>query len=238
MATKKKQDPDQYILAFDPGGTTGMCLLRYNSKEVVLSVLAQIEDGHEGYYDNLVGVPAGYATPTTLVSEKWVEHGVKGADRTPLVIEGIQYAFWPDQMNYQTPDMKQLVDDDTLKEIGVWTEGKPHQMDALRHALIYLRNQEHEPTLELLGNDGQTMQQDGDGGGQGNGGGGKDGDGDEEQQHSLAVLMDPPDDEELEEMLATEAEKHYKKERDVDGAFSGYQPDVGEEVTMMIDEDF
>lgn len=243
--TKTQPEPDQYILSFDPGGTTGMCLIRYNKDSLNLSVLAQISDGHMGFYDNLIGVPAGFDTPTTLVSEKWVEHGVKGADRTPLVIEGVQYAFWPDQVIYQTPAMKHDISDELLKEIGVWTEGKPHQMDALRHALIFLRNSMHEPTLKML-NDGAPMPQDGDGEGtpQQAQGGSNEVDPEAEDADGglpayLAVLRDGQEsDEDSEDKLAQMAKDIYDRERDLDGAFAGYEADSGEERKLMIDEDF
>lgn len=258
MSIQKKKTEDKYVLAFDPGGTTGMCLLRVTEKDVYLTVLAQIEDGHMGFYDNLVGVPAGLGTPTTLVSEKWVEHGVKGADRTPLVIEGIQYAFWPDQMIYQTPDMKQMIPDELLKEIGVWTPGQPHQMDALRHALIFLRNSGNEAVQRMLA-DGTPMKQDGDGDddgekcpgcGQSQDQGEHEGQttpagdkiGECQPQHSLSILLPEPEspdyDEDELDGLAAEAAKVYKRERDVDGAFSGFQPDPTAEATVLIDEDF
>ena len=270
--TKTQPEPDQYILSFDPGGTTGMCLIRYNKNELNLSLLAQISDGHMGFYDNLVGVPGGYGTPTTIVSEKWVEHDVDGADRTPLVIEGIQYAFWPDQVVYQTPDMKHMISDDLLKEIGVWTPGKPHQMDALRHALVFLRNQMHQPTLEML-SEGTPMPQDGDdqsdesGEGQGQphqieagaeergaepqaGEGQGDGEGqaakaeptDEKPQGGLAahlaVLAEGIEDDTEGASLAQIAQDIYNRERDLDGAFAGYEADSGQERKLMIDEDF
>lgn len=247
---KSEENKDQYVLAFDPGGTTGMALLRYNDNEVVLSLLGQIEDAHMGFYDNLVGVPGGFGTPTSIVSEQWVEHGIKGVDRTPLVIEGIQYAFWPDQVAYQTPDMKQMVPDDLLKEIGAWTEGKPHQMDALRHALIWLRNQKHQPTLECLAN-GTPLPQDGDqegpkqfvagmndgtegDEGQDGEGQGEVGDG-EALRGALGVLQEEPDDI---SGLQEQVRLVYERERDLDGAFAGYQADAGESRTMLIDQDF
>lgn len=307
MVTKKQEkEEDQYVLAFDPGGTTGMALVRFNSKEVSLSVLAQIEDGVPGFYDNLFEVPGGYGTNINLVSEKWVETGVKGADHTPLVIEGVQYAFWPDQMQYQTPSQKHDITDELLQELGVWTPGKPHQMDALRHALVWLRNQMHMPTLKMLGGedgepkpmdkDGEAAEgmstgmkpepgegEDGEGGegqesgegdqpGEGEGQSGqesgqeKDGTGqdgkpenrndDTERRearkergeltdfkafaHALQAITEGTDEEADEDGLtiAERAEQVYKKERDLDGAFSGWQADPGATVHHYEEEDF
>lgn len=139
----------KYVLGQDPGGTTGIALLRYtDTTPPELVYLHQIGDGMRGFHEFFVG--SAVSEHLTYVSEKWVERNIKGSDHTPAYIEGVQYAFWQDEVEYQEPKMKKLISDDFLRENNLWTPGKRHQMDALIHALVYLRNQGHEPTLEAL----------------------------------------------------------------------------------------
>lgn len=163
------EDPYKYVLGQDPGGTTGVALLRYtDDTQAELIYLHQIPDGIEGYYEFFED--SYPESNLTIVSEKWVERNVKGADRTPQYIEGMQYAWWSQSLKrdpepglvYQEPDVKSLVPDEWLKENNLWTPGKRHQMDALIHAIVYLRNKGHKPTLEALsGKPTEPMEQEG-----------------------------------------------------------------------------
>lgn len=146
--------PDyRYVLGLDPGGTTGVAMLRYTDETAPeLIYLHQIEGGEEGYYQYFHGSVIG--SNLDVASEKFVPfEGVYGADLTPIYIEGQQFAQWHDQLDalhYQEPSMKSLVPDDWLREQNLWTEGKRHQMDALIHALVWLRNNDHKPTLKAM----------------------------------------------------------------------------------------
>lgn len=144
-------EPVKYVLGMDPGGTTGVAMLRYtDSTPPELIYLHQITDGHRGFWDFFGGARTNEFL--TQVSEKWKEGGVKGANHTPLIIEGVQYAIWGDDIEYQGAELKSLVPDEWLREQNLWTPGKRHQMDALIHALVYLRNSGHKPTIEALSN--------------------------------------------------------------------------------------
>lgn len=146
-------DDHKYILGLDPGGTTGVAMIRYTDDELPeLIYLHQITAGMPGYFSWFTGTRVGWGTNVTAVSEQWVEHDKKGVDRTPIHIEGVQYAQWGDDMVYQTPDTKQLIPDSFLKEQNLWTPNRRHQMDALIHALAYLRNLGHKPLIEALTN--------------------------------------------------------------------------------------
>ncbi len=134
-----------------------MAMLRYTENTLPeLIYLHQIPEGMRGFKDWFQGSTT--SEKLTIVSEQWVEHEVKGADRTPTYIEGIEFAFWDDDVVYQTPDMKQLISDEWLQENNLWTPGKRHQMDALIHALVYLRNNDHRPTQESLADDGEESE--------------------------------------------------------------------------------
>lgn len=139
----------EYVLAFDPGGTTGVCLLRYTQMTPPeLMYLHQISHGHEGFWQFFRGtVQKDFIHP---VSEKWVEHNVKGANREPLIIEGVEYTIWDETITWQEPAQKALIPDEVLKKNNLWTPDKRHQMDALIHALVYLRNSGHMPTIMAL----------------------------------------------------------------------------------------
>lgn len=145
----------KYVLGQDPGDTTGVALLRYtDNTPPELIYLHQIPDGREGFFYFFIGSMVGEGTDITSVSERWVKReGVKGAVLTPCYIEGIQDAIWGFQTEYQSPDVKTVIGDEFLKISNLWTEGKRHQMDALLHALYWLRNQGHEPTLKALTGD-------------------------------------------------------------------------------------
>lgn len=150
-------DPYLYIMGMDPGGTTGVAMLRIDSEDEKakpeLIYLHQIEDGRYGFKEFFGGSAIG--PNLTVVSEKWRERNVKGANREPQYIEGGIHMLWGDEnVEWQYPDVKDVITDEYLKSQNLWTEGKPHQMDALRHALAYLRNSGHGGTLDTMNPDG------------------------------------------------------------------------------------
>jgi hypothetical protein len=148
-----EDDPYKYVLGLDPGGTTGVALLRYtDDTPAELGYLHQIPDGLPGYFRYFIN--SWPEDNVMIVSEQWEERNVKGADRIPTYIEGAQYAMWygTENLTYQSPKMKSLVPDEWLAEQNLWTPGKRHQMDALIHAIVYLRNSGHKPTIEALSN--------------------------------------------------------------------------------------
>lgn len=139
----------KYIVSMDPGVTTGIACIRYTDETLPeLIYLHQIEDGRVGFWDWFQG--SDPTSDVTIVSEMWDEHNVKGANREPQYIEGVQYAIWQDEIVYQTPDMKSLIGDDFLRDENLWVENYRHAMDALIHGLVYLRNHDHTPTLKAL----------------------------------------------------------------------------------------
>ena len=142
----------QYVVGQDPGGTTGVAVLRYTEHtKPELVYLHQIPDGREGFFYFFIGSDVGEGTIFTSVSEKWeTREGIHSANLEPVYSEGVQYASWVDQTVYQSPSVKKMVGDEFLKVNNLWTEGKRHQMDALLHAIYYLRSIGHEPTLKAL----------------------------------------------------------------------------------------
>lgn len=150
-------DPYLYFMGMDPGGTTGIAMLRILAEDEKakpeLIYLHQIEDGRYGFKEFFAG--STIDSNLTVVSEKWRERNVKGANREPQYIEGGIHMLWGEEnVEWQYPDVKDVITDEYLKSQNLWTEGKPHQMDALRHVLAYLRNSGHAGTLDTMNPDG------------------------------------------------------------------------------------
>lgn len=164
--SEPEPDPYQYIMGMDPGGTTGVAMLRISLEDEKakpeLIYLHQIADGRYGFKEFFGGSAIG--SNLTVVSEKWRERNVKGANREPQYIEGGIHMLWGEEnVEWQYPDVKDVITDEYLKSQNLWTEGMPHQMDALRHALAYLRNSGHDGTLDTMNpdGDGETIAQPG-----------------------------------------------------------------------------
>lgn len=185
----EEYDPHTYILGLDPGQTTGIAIVRIDPRDQKklpeLVFLDQVEGGRYGFKEYFK--PYYLSDNVILVSEKWKERNVKGADREPQYIEGSMHMLWDDEnINYQYPEVKSLVPDEWLAEQNLWTPGKRHQMDALIHVIAFLRNQEHEGTMQALGGNGTIAEEGEAEAAQGTGEpGAQDG-----VQHSLADLAD------------------------------------------------
>lgn len=254
-------DPYVYVIALDPGGTTGVACLRLlddgtgnpiQDAKPELGYLHQIEDGRRGFKTFFNGSEIG--GNIIMVSEKWKERNIKGADREPQYIEGGIHMLWDeDNVVWQYPDQKELIPDEWLKEQNLWTEGKRHQMDALKHAFAYLRNEGNSATLESLsGMADETMAQPGEADGAqlgDQGGSGEPGEGGEPApSKSMAEAMSELAEaaqEAAEDEGATPGEgegeggageaapggygsdpedKRNRSRREVNGAFAGYNP--------------
>lgn len=234
----------RHISGHDPGGTTGLAFAEYDENEVRIQVLGQIGGGREGYLYAFDGLRFGWPTTHDLVSEQWVDRAIPGADQEPVYIEGVQYALWQDNVYYQTPDMKSLIPDDKLRELGIWTEGKRHQMDALIHLLVWLRNQGHKPTIEALSNGGGGIRMVG--GEPGDGEGQQPGEGEGDPIGALRAAMEDalggPGGDQNGQDLGWQITEDIRKrrDRDLNGAFTGF--DVAEEesasATTLYDQKF
>jgi hypothetical protein len=137
------------LLSLDPGGTTGYALLEVeDDQEATLHRTGQIKGSLKGFldfhWDVLEDMPI-----TKIICESFtLREGIYGADLSPVYIIGALEALYPTtEIVYQEPKLKPLCDDDRLKKLGLHEPGKPHRNDAVRHAVIYLRNNKHIPTL-------------------------------------------------------------------------------------------
>jgi hypothetical protein len=137
------------FLSIDPGGTTGLAIIEAGvDTPPVLEYAQQVSDGLQGFL-----TWCHYSQNEQLdfvVCESFtLRPSVKFPDLSPVYIIGALEALYQDKsITYQPPSSKPLCDDDVLKRIGMYQVGKPHNNDAIRHGIIYLRNKRHMPTLQ------------------------------------------------------------------------------------------
>lgn len=247
---REEEDKHFYVIGLDPGGTTGLAILSIDTedKKAVpqLIFLDEIPDAQYGFYDYFHNF---YINPmnTVVASEVWIEHNKKGADRTPIRIEGVMHALWDDRnVTWQGADQKSRVTDEQLKEWGLWVEGKRHEMDALKHAIIWLLDQQHEGAAGAVSGEGEPMEGDGEA---------VEGDGSglsEEARAELAELARQMAEKHNAEQEANggggmgeafegkeEDPKGKRRERELDGAFMGFESaeaEAGEQVRSLLDD--
>ena len=140
------------MLAFDPGGTTGVAVFAYypNDKLTLISH-HQIPGGLSGFLAWWHDQSEAIFMWDEIVCESFIlRPGVHGADITPAYVIGAIKAMNANSRPFieQQPSMKMLCSDETLKKFGMYQKGKPHANDAIRHGIISLRNRNHKFTVE------------------------------------------------------------------------------------------
>lgn len=138
------------MLCLDPGGTTGYAIFEWGEdSEFVIKSAGQIPDGLAGFI-KWYG-EKHFGDWQFVVCESFtLRTGVKFPDLSPVYIIGALEAYedaWNQKVVYQPPTSKPLCNDDILKRLGIYIPGRGHANDALRHGIIYLRNNRHMPTL-------------------------------------------------------------------------------------------
>lgn len=137
------------LLCLDPGGTTGVAIIEYD-KETEAKVIKtfQVKGSLKGFLDFQWDELESWAFDKIICESFTLREGVYGADLSPVYIIGALEALYPlHEIIYQEPHMKPLCDDQRLKSMGIHEPGRGHAMDAVRHGMIYLRNNKHKPTL-------------------------------------------------------------------------------------------
>lgn len=137
------------ILSLDPGGTTGVAYGQYSGDSPYELIWhKQIGGGLKGFLDFEWDTMADLNIDLIVCENFTLREGVYGVDLSPVYIIGALEALYPlTDIMYQAPAIKPLCDDTRLKKMGLYTPGRGHAMDAVRHAIIYLRNTKHIPTL-------------------------------------------------------------------------------------------
>lgn len=109
----------------------------------------QIPGGLEGFMDWYQSVKTVWNWDNVVCESFTLRTSVKFPDLSPVYIIGALNAFeWPNPVVMQAPTQKPLCDDDRLKKFGLHKPGKGHANDAIRHGIIYLRQNRHMPTLK------------------------------------------------------------------------------------------
>lgn len=138
------------ILSIDPGGKTGVAVLKY-SPETPVELLHwfEIPDSLKGFISWHRANKGVFEWDLVVCESFTLRPSVKFPDLSPVYIIGALIALEPDiEIEFQSPSQKHLCDDNRLKTMGFHKPGLGHANDAIRHGIIYLRNKRHMPTLQ------------------------------------------------------------------------------------------
>jgi hypothetical protein len=141
------------FLSVDPGRRTGISLCHY-SKGTPLTLLASwdVPFGVPGFFD-------WYRTEEPIVQfivyESFdLREGKYGVDLTPVEVIGALKILALEleiPLHDQPPAGRlQAVSDDVLRKFDMYQPGKAHrnERESNRHALVYMKNLRHRPTIE------------------------------------------------------------------------------------------
>lgn len=145
------------ILSFDPagkGGDTGIVVLDY------LSTMAPrvreswaISGGYDAFCDWLRFNED--INPDVVIVETFIHFKDIHIETTPILIEGAIRYVWPNAVLSPASGKNTAMPNDMMERIGFSKKdfaGDHHsdRWEALRHALRYLKNNKHIPTLRLI----------------------------------------------------------------------------------------
>lgn len=90
-----------------------------------------------------------------VVCEQFVDRQVMGADRSPLLVEGVVRFLWPEVVLQPASGYKSQMPDEIMEKLGFSSKsfGGDHHKDrwsALRHGLLYLKRQYIPGILEAF----------------------------------------------------------------------------------------
>ena len=134
------------VLALDPGGTTGWAL--FNNENLFSAGV--IRNGLDGFR---AWTALAMPTHTHLVVEDFVvEPGFVGRPEASEII-GAAFALSPAKKYRQLRSQKATLINGTEAERFTWLRergfgGMTHELDAVTHALLFLRRMNHVPTIK------------------------------------------------------------------------------------------
>ena len=144
------------ILSIDPGGKggdTGIVLLGYTpeTRPVLVDSWA-VPNGLTGFREWYVKTLRQGAD--TIIVEQFVHFKAVQFETTPILIEGAVRFIWPDVVLSPASGKDTAVPDWAMDNLGFSRAdfGGDHHADryqACRHAIRWLKNQGHKPTLEV-----------------------------------------------------------------------------------------
>lgn len=145
------------LLAIDPGGRgtgeTGVVLLEYGpSTPATLLNSWAVPDSIEGFREWHKGQGDLLSQADVVVCEQFINRNIRGADLSPLLIEGAVRLLRPDVVLQPAAGRKSAVPDTALKRLELYEVGTgDHHQDrreAARHAIWYLKKELHLPTIK------------------------------------------------------------------------------------------
>ena len=145
------------ILSIDPGGKggeTGIVLLGYFEYATprLLDSWA-VPNGLEGFADWYYEWKDTYdAFAGTVIVEQFMHFKAIQIETTPILIEGAVRFIWPNVVLSPASGKNTAVPDEVMKRLGLYIAGDHHRdrNEACRHALRWLKNQKHVPTLRAF----------------------------------------------------------------------------------------
>ena len=143
-----------FILAFDPGTTTGVA-----AYDTETDTWSRNQLGPLGHHDQLWHLLEAVKNQLDVVVCESFTYQM----RQKVVLDSVEYIgvlrLWCclNEKNFllQTPTMgKGFWTDDKVKTLGLWLPNQPHAMDATRHALYFLMTKGgHSEVLDRLKGD-------------------------------------------------------------------------------------
>lgn len=134
------------ILSIDPGKRTGVAYIKYDADSAPeLLNSAEVYGGADGFRTWWHMFAPEY--DTLLCEDFKKREGVHGVDLEPLKVIGWLSEFEP--IMQQPAGRKRGVPDEALKRLGLYLPGEPNRnaREAVRHAVWWLKNQGHRPTI-------------------------------------------------------------------------------------------
>lgn len=147
------------LWSFDFGFTTGVTLGFYGPTTPYRLVDAwEVQGGPQGFLEWMQSVDNKMSILDKVIAERFVLNPGEGTRFIPDIVgvptEGILMALCPAPIHWQLRGDKATVPDSILKLHALWRNGKDTNHDDARdvndttkHALAYLRNSNHLPTL-------------------------------------------------------------------------------------------
>lgn len=136
--------PIEKVIAFDPGGTTGVAIARITEGVPAFRTFERV--GLVPIYNLLYE-----ERPDHIVFEKFFYQRRDKVDLTPVEVIGVIKLYaalsGTEYTGLSAQQAKRFWTDDKLKKLDLWKTSQRHGMDALRHLLYYLQFGLH---LDLL----------------------------------------------------------------------------------------